>query len=126
MLLAPFISHDRKRFWLWMLAFFGALFGVLPDLFYFYGIIFEHGDTHLYVSAHYGAIRNVLQYIPMYDLHLAVDSQTHNPDRQWYGWNVRIWLQVILWVVNIAVIVWFTRIWRRNTAAFRSLQKEPR
>ena len=30
-------------------------------------------------------------------------------------------LQVILWVVNIAVIVWFARIWRRNAAAYRSL-----
>jgi hypothetical protein len=72
-----------------MLAFFGGLFGVLPDLFYLYGYIFEHADTHLYVSAHHGEIRDVLQYIPMYALHLGVDSLTHDPDRQWYGWNVR-------------------------------------
>jgi hypothetical protein len=117
MLLAPFISHLRKRFWVWMLVVLGAVLGVLPDIVWLYGLIVGRETGGLYGSAHYGAIRDVLQYVPMYALHLGIDSLTHDPDRQWYGWNVRIWLQVILWGVNIVVIVWFARIWRRNLRA---------
>ena len=112
-MLAPFIGWVRRKVVLIVLAFVGGVLGVLPDLIGVYGIIFAPGGEH-YNSAHGGALKEVLQYIPMYALHLGVDSLTHDPDRQWYGWNVRIWLQIVLWIVNIAVIVWFVRIWKRN------------
>jgi hypothetical protein len=39
---------------------------------------FEY-DLGRYESAHHEAIRDVLQYITMYALHLAVNSLTHDP-----------------------------------------------
>ena len=113
MMLAPFIGWVRKKYVLIVLAFAGGVLGVLPDLIGLYGMILKRSGA-MYDSAHIGTLRDNLQYIPMYALHLGVDSLTHDPDRQWYGWNVRVWLQIVLWVVNIAVIVWFVRIWKRN------------
>ena len=113
MMLAPFIGWVRKKYVLLAIAFVGGVLGVLPDLLGVFGMIFNRYGG-LYDSAHIGALRDQLVYIPMYALHLGVDSLTHDPDRQWYGWNVRVWLQIVLWIVNIAVIVWFVRIWKRN------------
>jgi hypothetical protein len=116
MLLAPFISRVRQESRLWMITACGGLLGLLPDLFYVCDYVGGSGNT-LYLSAHHGAIRNVLQYVPMCALHFVVDSLTHDAGRQWYGWNVRIWLQLLLWVVNVALIVWFVRIFRRKKLA---------
>lgn len=113
MMLAPFIARIRRRVTLVLLVAAGGALGVLPDLIGVYGFVFHPGGEH-YASAHEGVLKESLQYIPMYAMHLAVDSLTHDPDRQWYGWNVRVWLQVVLWAVNIALIVWFARIWRKN------------
>ena len=113
MMVAPFIARLRRRSVLILLVIAGGTLGVLPDLLGLYGFIFRHSQE-LYNSAHIGPLRDRLAYIPMYALHLGVDSLTHDPDRQWYGWNVRVWLQVLLWVVNIAVIVWFVRIWKKK------------
>lgn len=112
MMLAPFIARIRKRIVLIALAAVGGVLGVLPDLLGLYGMIVQRSSA-LYDSAHHGPLRDHLILIPMYALHLGVDSLTHDPDRQWYGWNVRIWLQVLLWIVNITLIVWFARIWQR-------------
>ena len=119
-LLAPFIARLRKKIVLLLLAVLGGILGVLPDLIGLYGFVLRHDHGVLYGSAHYGAVKDVLQYIPMYALHLGVDSLTHDPDRQWYGWNIRIWLQILLWLANVAVIWWFARIWKRNTTAEHS------
>jgi hypothetical protein len=113
MMLAPFIGWVRRKAVLITLAVAGGVLGVLPDLIGVYGFIFAPGGEH-YNSAHAGDLRDHLIYIPMYALHLAVDSLTHDPDRQWYGWNVRVWLQIVLWIVNIALVVWFIRIWKKN------------
>jgi hypothetical protein len=120
MLLAPFIARLRKKVVVLSLAAVGGVLGVLPDLIGLYGFAVRHDHGILYKSAHHGAVKDVLQYIPMYALHLGVDSFTHDPDIQWYGWNVRIWLQILLWFANVAVLWWFVRIWKRNTAAKRS------
>ena len=113
MMLAPFIAWVRKKYILIALAVVGGVLGVLPDLLGLYGMIVRRSGQ-IYDSAHIGMLRDHLHYIPMYALHLGVDSLTHDPDRQWYGWNVRVWLQIVLWIVNIVVIVWFYRIWKRN------------
>ncbi len=113
MMLVPFIAWVRRKYVLVTLAAAGGVLGVLPDLLGLYGMIVRRSGQ-IYDSAHIGALREHLIYIPMYALHLGVDSLTHDPDRQWYGWNVRVWLQIVLWIVNIAVIVWFYRIWKRN------------
>ena len=113
MMLAPFIAWVRKKYILIALAVVGGVLGVLPDLLGLYGMIVRRSGQ-IYDSAHIGMLRDHLHYIPMYALHLGVDSLTHDPDRQWYGWNVRVWLQIVLWIVNIVIIVWFYRIWKRN------------
>lgn len=117
MLLAPFIARLRSRVRVWALILVGGVLGALPDIISVYGFVILRDRGRLYGSAHYGEIKEILQYIPMYALHLAIDSQTHDPSKEWYGWNVRIWLQVLLWIVNGAVIVWFYRIWKRNRLA---------
>ena len=120
MLLAPFISKLRKKIWLWLLVPLGGTIGALPDLLGLYGFAFRHDHGDLYWSAHHGAVKDVLQYLPMYALHLAVDSLTHDPDRDWYGWKLRIWLQIIFWMVNGILIVWFVKIWKSNVAGHNS------
>ena len=120
MMLGPFIAWIRSRVLIWCLVITGGLLGVLPDLLGMYGYVVRHDDGILYHSAHHGPVKDALKYIPMYALHLAVDSLTHDPDRQWYGWNVRVWLQLVLWFVNGVVIIWFVRIWRKNAAIVRS------
>ena len=114
-MLAPFISRLRSRPWLWLLIFIGAISGALPDLIGAYGFFVED-DSELYQSAHSGPISNVLQYIPMSALHLYVDSFTHEQTQHWKKWNERMWVEVLMWVVNIWLIYWFTRIWKRNAA----------
>jgi hypothetical protein len=114
MLLAPFISRIRKKAVLLSLACMGGILGVLPDIIGLYGFVVRHDHGDLYYSAHHGAVKEMLQYIPMYSLHLGVDSLTHDPDRQWYGWNVRIWLQIVLWLVNGILICWFLGIWKQK------------
>ena len=114
MMLAPFISRIRKKRILWSLAAVGGFLGVLPDVIRFYGFVFRRDHGILYQSSHFGALKDVLQYIPMYGLHVAIDSFTHDPDLEWHGWNVRIWLQLILWAINIVLIMWFVKIWRKN------------
>ena len=118
MMLAPFIAWVRKKYVLLAIAFVGGVLGVLPDLLGVFGMIFKRYGG-LYDSAHIGPLRDQLVYIPMYALHLGVDSLTHDPDRQWYGWNVRVWLQILMWIVNIAIIVWFYRIWKKNQSEVR-------
>ena len=114
MLLAPFIARLRRKLWIWILFLTGAFFGALPDLFGAYGNIIEHDRWKLYVAAHSGSIGEILRYVPMYWLHLYVDSFTHATGKRWWVWNELLWVEAALWVVNLAVISWFVRIWRKN------------
>jgi hypothetical protein len=113
MMLAPFISRVRRRFTLILLIVTGGILGMLPDLLGLFGYLVDRSGE-MYGSAHAGPLKEMLQYIPMYALHLAVDSLTHDPHRQWYGWNMRVWLQILFWMINIAGIIWFGRIWKKN------------
>lgn len=99
---------------LWMLALIGALFGALPDLIGAYGNLILQDHWGLYHSAHHGSIAYALQYVPMYGLHLFIDSFAHGPGRRWWMWSERFWLEVLLWAVNIVVICWFFKVWKRN------------
>ncbi|HUI09347.1 MAG TPA: hypothetical protein VL221_03410 [Bacteroidota bacterium] len=114
LMLAPFIARIRKKAWLWTLGAVGAFFGALPDIVGAYGIIIRGDQWRLYNVAHFGKLKRILQYVPMYSLHLYVDSFTHGPGKRWWEWNERLWLEVLLWVVNGTVIALFVRIWRRN------------
>ena len=116
MLLAPFIARIRRKIWIWALALVGAFFGALPDLFGAYGNLVRQDRWRLYNAAHTGPIHDILRYVPMYWLHLYVDSFTHGPGKRWWMGDERLWLEITLWLVNIAVIAWFVRIWRRNLA----------
>jgi hypothetical protein len=120
MLLAPFLSRIRKRIWLWILVTIGATFGVLPDLLGAYGFLIARDNGQLYVSAHSGAISNVLRFIPMSALHLAVDYLAHDNGNGWHVRNGRLWVDIVMWLVNFVVIYWFVIIWKRNAAKGQS------
>ncbi len=119
MLLAPVISKLRNKIWLWLLVVLGGAMGALPDLLGLYGFAIRHDHGDLYWNAHHGLVKDALQYLPMYALHLAVDSLTHDPDRDWYGWKLRIWLQIIFWLLNGLLIAWFVRIWNANVSGHK-------
>jgi hypothetical protein len=114
MALAPFIARTRKKVWIWTLFLTGALVGALPDLIGAYGNLIRRDHWRFYNYAHAGPMGEILRYVPMYWLHLFVDSYTHGPGKRWWIWDERLWLEVALWGVNLAVIAWFVRIWRRN------------
>jgi hypothetical protein len=94
----------------------GAILGALPDLLGVFGLFVLADDGKLYNSAHSGSIKSVMQYVPMYWLHLFFDSFMHDPERTWGGIYLRNSLELGLWVVNVALVVWFTRIWIRNSS----------
>ena len=114
LLLAPFLARLKKKFWLWTLAGVGAFFGALPDLLGVWGDFVLRDHWRLYNSAHTGPVAHVLQYVPMYGLHLAVDTLTHVPGSHWWMWNERLWMEILLWALNLLVIALYIRIWRRN------------
>lgn len=115
LLLGPFIARIRRRTWLWILTLIGGFFGALPDLIGAYGNYIDHDHWALYRSAHSGAIANILQYVPMYWLHLRIDSISHGPNHRWWIMGERLWLEVLFWTVNFAVIGWYVKIWRRKS-----------
>ena len=104
----------RKRAWLWIIVALGVVFGALPDLIGAYGNIIEHDHWTLCRSAHFGEIKEVLQYVPMYRLHLYLDSIMHGPGQRWWKWDERLWLEIVLWIVNVIVIWWLIRSWRKE------------
>jgi hypothetical protein len=55
-----------------------------------------------------------MQYIPMYGLHLFLDSLMHGQGHRWWRWGERMWLEILLWVVNALVILWLVRTWKAN------------
>ncbi len=116
LLLAPFIPRITKKAWLWTLAGTGAFFGALPDLLGAWGNFVLHDHWRLYGDAHSGPIAHVLRYVPMYGLHLAVDSLTHGPGHRWWFSSERLWMDAALWAVNLLLISLYVFIWRRNTS----------
>jgi len=120
LLLGPFISRIRRRAWLWALGLTGGIFGALPDLLGAYGYFVEHDRWALYRRSHYGDIANILQYVPMYWLHLRIDSFTHGPDHRWWIMGERLWLELLFWTVNGLVLSWYIRIWRKHRTVQRS------
>jgi hypothetical protein len=114
LLLSPFIAWIRRKAWIRVLVLTGALFGALPDIIGAYGLFVHHDHWKLYNSAHSGQIEEILGYVPMYRLHLFVDSFTHGSGKRWWVWNEMLWVETALWGINLAVIAWFVRIWRRN------------
>ena len=125
LLLSPFIARIRKFVWLGVLIAAGAFLGALPDLIGAYGNLIEHDHWALYRNAHQGEIKEVLQYVPMYWLHLRVDAQLHGQGRRWWVWNERFWAEIALWILNILLIFWFTMIFRNNRMRAASHQSVP-
>lgn len=113
----PFLSFIKKRTTVWILASFGMLFGALPDLIGAYGNLVFHDHWTLYRSAHYGQIAGVLQYIPMYWLHIKLDAVMHGRSAHWWVWNERLWLEVLLWIINVTIIARSVRWWRRHRSS---------
>jgi len=114
LLLAPFIARIRKKAWIWTIGAVGAFFGALPDIVGAYGLMVRGDQWRLYNIAHFGKLKRVLEYVPMYWLHLYVDSFTHGNGKRWWAWDERLWVEVALWLINGTVIALFVRIWKRN------------
>jgi hypothetical protein len=114
MMVAPFISRLRKRVILWSLIFVGAVLGDLPDLLGGYGFYVKSDRGILYESAHLGPVSKVLVFIPMYGLHLCLDSIMHEYERESGLYHEWLWLEVAMWIVNIVLIFAFIRIWKKN------------
>ena len=123
LLVAPFIRAIRKKTTLWFLATIGAILGDLPDLLGAFGYLILNDRGNLYYQAHWGSIKEVLQYIPMYALHLLLDSYTHRMEDRWTLWNHWVEFEVIAWTINLSLIVLLVLIWRkmqdRRRAAMR-------
>lgn len=110
LLLAPFLRLIRRKTVLYGVIFTGAFFGALPDLIGAYGNFVVHDHWALYRSAHFGPIKDVLQYVPMYWLHLYVDLHMHGPGHRWWLPSERLWLECAMWMVNLLLIWYFVRI----------------
>jgi hypothetical protein len=113
-MVAPFISRLHKRVILWTLVCVGAVLGDLPDLLGVFGFFVRNDHGELYESAHIGPISKVLVFIPMYGLHLCLDSVMHEMERERNVFSEWLWLEVLMWVVNILLIYAFVRIWKKN------------
>ncbi len=114
MMIAPFISRIRKKVVLWTLVCVGAVLGDLPDLLGVYGYWVRHDHGVLYESAHLGPISKVLVFIPMYGLHLSLDLIMHEYERESGLYREWLWLEVLMWIVNIVLIYAFVRVWKKN------------
>ncbi len=115
MLVAPFLKTVRRKRTLATIATLGALAGDLPDLIGVFGVLFEHDNGRLYQVAHTGFIKDVLQYIPMYWLHIFLDSFTHSMEDRWSFWNDWVGFEAVAWAINIILIAWFVHIWRKGS-----------
>ena len=106
MVLLPLLNRIGKNRLLWIFVMLGAIAGALPDLIGAFGILVLKDHWVLYSSAHESAIAHVLQYVPMYGLHLFIDSITHGRGHRWWILNEGFWLEVVFWVVNALLIAW--------------------
>ncbi|MBI5471575.1 MAG: hypothetical protein HY961_04445 [Ignavibacteriae bacterium] len=113
MVALPFLSRIKRRAWLWSLVGLGAFMGALPDLIGAHGNLIERDNWREYRVAHFGEISEVLKFVPMYGLHLYMDSLTHSVGHRWWKWNERLWLEASLWAINVLLIAWLVRTWRR-------------
>jgi len=113
MLVAPFITKIRKKRTLWILASIGAIFGDLPDLLGAFGYYLLNDHGNLYYQAHWGHIREFLQYVPMYGLHLVLDHFTHRMEDRWTLWNHWVEFELVAWAINISLIILLAMVWRR-------------
>ena len=107
-----------------ILIILGVFFGALPDLIGAYGNLVEHDHWALYRRSHFGDIEETLQYVPMYWLHLQLDRLMHGPSHRWWKVDERLWLEFILWVINVVVIVWLLNVWRNQTNRARTLETD--
>jgi len=119
MMIAPFISRIRKRIVLWSLVVVGGVLGDLPDIIGVYGYYFRNDHGELYDSAHIGAISKVLVFIPMYGLHLCLDSIMHAFEKEIKMSVEWLWLEVVMWTVNVLLVYAFVRLWKSNLSASR-------
>jgi len=123
MMVAPFISRLRKKAVLWTLILVGAILGDLPDLLGVYGFFIMNDHGELYDSAHTGHIGKILVFIPMYGLHLCLDSIMHEMERERNIFSEWFWIEVAMWVVNILLIYAFVRMWKKMSALEPPTQK---
>ena len=117
MLVAWLRRWIKSKVLLWSIVALGVFFGTLPDLIGAYGNFIDHDHWTLYRNAHFGDIKQVLQYVPMYWLHLYLDTLMHGPGHRWWKYDERMWLEVTLWVINLLVIVWLIRTWRTKAVS---------
>jgi hypothetical protein len=114
MVAAPLVSRVKNKVMLGSLIGAGFLMGALPDLIGAEGNLLEHDHWAAYRTAHFGSVAHWLQYVPMYWLHLQIDALTHGKGHRWWVWNERLWLELLLWCINLLLILWLVRLWERS------------
>ncbi len=114
MVAALLLSHLKRRKWLWSVVVIGVLFGALPDLIGAHGNYVAQDRWEQYTRAHRGDVANILQYVPMYGLHLYLDEVTHGIGIRWWVLHERLWLEILLWILNVAAIAWLIKRWRQS------------
>ncbi len=107
------------------LAVTGAILGELPDLLGLYGHVVLHDHNNLYNAAHYGAIKGVIEYIPMCTLHLWLDSYTHEMMDRWSLTNEWVVTEIAMWAINVVLIIWFVKIIKRQLVVHRVAKFKP-
>ncbi len=50
----------------------------------------------------------------MYGLHLSLDLIMHEYERESGLYKEWLWLEVLMWIVNIVLIYAFVRVWKKN------------
>ena len=113
MVLFPSIRFLKRRSTVLILGFIGGVLGDLPDLIGVWGSLVRHDRGALYFSAHTGSIKHALQWMPMYWLHLYLDSFTHKMEDRWSLWNEWVGFEVVAWIINIVLIAVLIYLWRR-------------
>lgn len=86
-----------------------ALLAGVPDI-----AILKNDGGKLYNDIH--NFRHWLSFLPPITLHILLDKFTHGNGKRWYAgkwyeyfykWRERMWVEVITWAVNLAIITYY-------------------
>lgn len=63
-----------------------------------------------YDSTHKGRINKFMRWFPPWGLHTWLDSFSHGAGKRWWVWKERLWLELLIWIINIYLIILILKI----------------